>query len=354
MVDPDRLLAAYETARCDLLAESTPDGHWIGCPSSSALSTATAISALAIVERHAPTIAGRIVDEQRECALSELIMGSLRWLAKRQNADGAWGDTDKSPSNIAATLAVRAAFALTCVPANHPGLLERADAYIAAQGGVRTLKRRYGKEKTLVAPILANCALAGLVDWSQVPALPFELACLPVRYWRLARLPIASFGIPMLVAIGQARYVHRRPANPLAALLRRAALDKSLAIVDAMQPESGGFLEAVPWTSFVVMSLTSIGRAEHPIVRRGVEFLLSTVRSDGSWPVDANLATRNTAQAVEALASAGEELRGSACADWLLSRQQRSLHAITGAEPGGWAATDLAGGVPDAETTSMP
>ena len=61
--------------------------------------------------RHAPTVAGRIVDEQRECALSELIMGSVRWLARRQNADGGWGDTDKSPSNIATTMLVRAAFA---------------------------------------------------------------------------------------------------------------------------------------------------------------------------------------------------------------------------------------------------
>ena len=84
MVDPDRLLAAYETARCDLLAESVNEGHWIGRLSSSPLATATAISALAIVERHAPTARGRIVDERRETALSELIMASLRWLAKRR------------------------------------------------------------------------------------------------------------------------------------------------------------------------------------------------------------------------------------------------------------------------------
>ena len=108
MVDPDRLGAAYETARCDLVAETTTGGHWIGSLSSSALATATAISALAIVERHAPTASGRIVDEVRECALSELIVRSVRWLAKHQNADGGWGDTDKSPSNIATTMLVRA------------------------------------------------------------------------------------------------------------------------------------------------------------------------------------------------------------------------------------------------------
>ena len=51
-----------------------------------------------------------------------------------------------------------------------------------------------------------------------------------------------------------------------------------------MQPASGGFLESAPLTSFVVMSLASSGRSDHPVVRKGVEFLLSAVRPDGSWP----------------------------------------------------------------------
>lgn len=352
MVDPDRLLAAYETARCDLLAESTAHGHWIGQLSSSALSTATAISALAIVERHAPTAAGRIVDEPRECALSELIMTSLRWLARHQNSDGGWGDTDKSLSNIATTMLVRAAFALTCVPAEFPGLLERADAYIAAQGGVRALKRRYGKDKTFAVPILTNCAIAGLVDWSQVPALPFELACFPQRAWKSLRLPVVSYAMPALVAIGQARYYHRKPGNPLARLVRGMTLEKSLAVIANMQPESGGFLEATPLTSFVVMSLASSGRADHPIVKRGVQFLLDSVRNDGSWPIDTNLATWNTTLALNALASAGEDLRETHALEWLLACQHRSVHPYTGAAPGGWAWTDLSGGVPDVDDTS--
>ena len=151
MVDPDRLSAAYETAHCDLLAEISPTGHWTGQLSSSPLATAAAITALALVERHAPTIAGRVADEHLECQLSRLIIVSLRWLAKNQNADGGWGDSDKSPSNIAATMLVRAAFALTCVPANDPGILERADAYITACGGPRraasALWRRFELER---------------------------------------------------------------------------------------------------------------------------------------------------------------------------------------------------------------
>ncbi len=352
MVDPDRLSAAYETARCDLLAESVTAGHWIGELSSSALSTATAISALALVERHAPTIAGRFVDENRECRLSELIMASVRWLAKHQNPDGGWGDTDKSSSNIATTMLVRSAFALTAVPADCPGLLERADAYIKAQGGIVALRRRYGKDKTFAVPILTNCALAGLVPWRKVPALPFELACCSQNAWKFLHLPVVSYAIPALVAIGQARYFHRKPWNPITRLVRRAAVGKSLRVLESLQPQSGGFLEAAPLTSFVVMSLASIGRTDHPVVRKGVEFLLASVRPDGSWPIDTNLATWNTTLAVNALASAGEDVRELGCLDWLLACQHREVHPYTGAEPGGWAWTDLSGGVPDVDDTS--
>jgi squalene-hopene/tetraprenyl-beta-curcumene cyclase len=352
MVDPDRLSAAYETARCDLLAESVSAGHWIGELSSSPLSTATAISALALVERQAPTIAGRFADEQRECRLSELIMTSVRWLAKHQNRDGGWGDTDKSRSNIATTMLVRAAFALTAVPADHPGLLERADAYIKAAGGVRGLRRRYGRDKTFAVPILTNSALAGLIPWRKVPALPFELACFPQRAWKLLRLPVVSYAIPALVAIGQARYFHRKPWNPITRLLRRATVDTSLQLLTSLQPESGGFLEAAPLTSFVVMSLASIGHVDHPVVRKGVEFLLASVRLDGSWPIDTNLATWNTTLAVNALAAAGEDVRELSCLDWVLACQHREVHAYTGAPPGGWAWTDRSGGVPDVDDTS--
>ncbi|MBI3839114.1 MAG: squalene--hopene cyclase [Planctomycetia bacterium] len=352
MVDPDRLSAAYETARCDLLAESAAAGHWIGELSSSALSTATAISALALAERHAPTIAGRFADEKRECRLSELIMASVRWLAKHQNSDGGWGDTDKSLSNIATTMLVRSAFALTAVPADCPGLLERADAYISAQGGIAGLRRRYGKDKTFAVPILTNCALAGLIPWRKVPALPFELACFSQNVWKFLRLPVVSYAIPALVAIGQARYFHRKPWNPITRLLRRAAVGKSLRVLETLQPKSGGFLEATPLTSFVVMSLASIGRTDHPVVRKGVEFLLASVRPDGSWPIDTNLATWNTTLAVSALASAGEDVRELGCLDWVLACQHREVHPYTGAEPGGWAWTDLSGGVPDVDDTS--
>jgi squalene-hopene/tetraprenyl-beta-curcumene cyclase len=77
-----------------------------------------------------------------------MIIGGLHWLADHQNPDGGWGDTDKSYSNIATTMLVVAAFQLTGVPADHIGMIERAEKYIATQGGIAGLRRRYGRDKT--------------------------------------------------------------------------------------------------------------------------------------------------------------------------------------------------------------
>ncbi len=240
---------------------------------------------------------------------------------------------------------------LTGVPSDHNGLLERAEAYIAAHGGAAGLRRRYGRDKTFAAPILTNCALAGIVPWQRVAPLPFELACLPQSMYRFLRLPVVSYAIPALVAIGQARYFHKKPLNPLLRLTRATAVEPSLRVLEEMQPASGGYLEAVPLTSFVVMSLAAIGRVDHPVTRRGVEFLLHSVRPDGSWPIDTNLATWNTTLALNALAGGGEDLPEVASLDWLLDCQHRGQHPFTGAEPGGWGWSNLSGAVPDADDT---
>src|SRR6185312_8007498 len=58
--------------------------------------------------------------------------------------------------------------------------------------------------------------------------------------------------------------------------------------------------------------------------------------------------------AVNALAAAGdlESLdTKDAILDWLLKQQYTERHPYTGADPGGWAWTDLPGGVPDCDDT---
>jgi squalene-hopene/tetraprenyl-beta-curcumene cyclase len=340
MSNPQRLLAAYETARDRLLAERTPNGHWVGELATSALSTATAVSALALVERHDATDGkGCLVEESRESRLSELIVKGIRWLAEHQNDDGGWGDTEKSYSNIATTMLAVAAFHLTSVPADHADLLERAEQYIDKNGRIDGLRRRYGKDKTFAVPILTNCALAGLVPWKEVAPLPFEAACVPQRFYHLLKLPVVSYAIPALVGIGQARYFHKKPWNPIARLVRKMAVAPSLKVLRRMQPQSGGYLEAVPLTSFVVMSLAGTGRVDHAVVQSGVQFLIDSVRPDGSWPIDTNLATWNTTLSVNALAAGGEDV--AALDIHPTATQGKRLEVVNSGSPEGTAAGGL-------------
>jgi len=345
MIEPNELLSAYQTARRDLLAQRVPGGHWVGELSSSALSTATAVSALTLVAKHT-------TDDSRRHTCHQLLDRGIEHLVRCGNDDGGFGDTDKSLSNISTTMLVRAALHLADRSEHHPELLARAERYTESQGGVAGLRKRYGKDKTFAVPILTNCALAGLVRWREVPALPFELACLPYPMLRFLRLPVVSYAVPALVAIGQARYFHAKPLNPATRTIRRLAVGRSLRAVERMQPASGGFLEAVPLTSFVIMGLASTGRADHPIVRRGMKFLLEAVRDDGSWPIDTNLATWNTSLATTALGVASGDVGALDCLDWLLACQHRELHPFTHAAPGGWGWSDLSGAVPDADDTS--
>ncbi len=201
-------------------------------------------------------------------------------------------------------------------------------------------------------PILTNTALAGGCDWSEVAALPFELACVPQGLYRFVRLPVVSYAIPALVAIGQARHFHRPSSIPPVRWWRAAAVPRSLNVLRRMQPDSGGYLEAVPLTSFVVMSLASIGRQHDPVTRQGLRFIRDSFREDGSWPIDTNLATWNTTLAINALANGGEDVTKLGILDWLLACQHRTRHPYTGAAPGGWGWSDLSGSVPDADDTS--
>ena len=47
---------------------------------------------------------GEVIEELVQGDLSELLVESLHWLARRQNEDGGWGDCEGAESNIAATM----------------------------------------------------------------------------------------------------------------------------------------------------------------------------------------------------------------------------------------------------------
>jgi squalene-hopene/tetraprenyl-beta-curcumene cyclase len=308
-VDLERMLLAHKAVRAELLAERTPSGHWGGHVASSPFATAAAISALVtahhpnteIALRDSAAADGQVIEHLVQGDLSEFLVDSVHWLARHQNPDGGWGDCDAARSNIAATMLVQAAFRLTGIPAKYADLMLHADQYVAAQGGVAALRRRYGRDKTLVAPILANCALAGMVPWRQVPTLPFELVCLPKRWQQHLQMPVVRPATPILLAVGRAKFHHDPPRNPLMRLLRRSMRANCVSMLEQLQAADDSFLASTPMTAFVVMSLASIGYQEHPIVQRGVEFLLSAVRCDASWPIVTSLATSVTSLALNNL-----------------------------------------------------
>ncbi len=341
---------AYETAFRALLAERAPEGHWVGELSTSALSTAVAVAALAQVQK-STAIHG---------SFDPLITLGLDWLAAHQNADGGWGDTTKSVSNISTTMLCRAAFFLAGAAERYPDSRARAEAWLHSRYGTtpeqlaEAVRRRYGKDRTFSVPILMTSALAGLVAWKEVPSLPFELACFPQALFRFLRLPVVSYALPALIAIGQAVYHHRPPWNPIMRFIRWLSKSGSLRTLESIQPSNGGFLEATPLTSFVTLSLASIGQADHPVVHKAVAFIKASVLPDGSWPIDTNLSTWVTTLSINALAAASDldKLnRLSELRDWLLRQQYKEPHPFTGAEPGAWAWTPLPGAVPDADDT---
>lgn len=339
-LDATAIRQAYQTARDNLLAERVEAGHWVGELATSALSTATAVSALSLVD-----------GDQGKNEHRHLIDGGIHWLIQQQNEDGGWGDTDKSFSNISTAMLVRAAIHLAGYAEREATAIQKVESYIEQQGGVDALKKRYGIDQTFSVPILTNCALAGLVDWKEVDPLPFELAAAPQSLYRFLRMPVVSYAIPALVAIGQANYFHRKPWNPFTRLVRSLTVSPSLRVLNRMQPASGGYLEAIPLTSFVVMSLAGTGRSDHEVVKNGLRFIYDSVRPDGSWPIDTNLATWNTTLSLNALATAGEPVGELGCWRWLLDCQYTEPHPFTGAAPGGWGWSDLSGAVPDADDT---
>jgi len=350
-------LAEFEqtlaNTRRALLAERNSRGYWEGELSSSALSTATAVFALSLAKTP---------------ELEPLIDRGLNWLSEHQNCDGGWGDSIKSFSNISTTALCWAAFS-TAPADQYIGAVKLAEKWLSDHAGgtdpahlITAIIVRYGKDHTFSVPILTMCALAGRLGtgreaWARIPQLPFELAAFPQRWFKWLRLPVVSYALPALIAIGLVRHRHRPSPNPVSNVARKISEGRALKLLERIQPVSGGFLEATPLTSFVVMSLLGAGLTDHPVVKHGIDFLVRSARPDGSWPIDTNLATWVTTLSVNALANDPDfekhlpDEERVKIRDWLLGQQYRKEHPYTLADPGCWAWTDLPGGVPDADDT---
>lgn len=309
---------AIQNARERLLAELLPEGRWEGGLSSSALATAVASFAL------------------KQAGKTELAERGFKWLEDHRNEDGGWGDSPESPSNFTTTLLARCALDM-----------ETGDP----EKLVGEILHFYGEDRTFSVPILTMCMLSGKLggDWSLVPQLPFELAVFPHKLYRFLNLPVVSYALPALIAIGLVRHKHL-PVKT--AFYRNGLINKVLGILRDIQPESGGFLEAAPLSGFVAMSLIGAGQGRHPVAQHCIRFLEETVRDDGSWPIDINLSSWVTSLSIRALEGDLSEEQQTKLHDHLINTQWQEEHPFTHAEPGGWGWTNRQGGVPDADDTA--
>jgi squalene-hopene/tetraprenyl-beta-curcumene cyclase len=249
----------------------------------------------------------------------------------------------------ATLLSYTSLYALGAAPEPTERYLEKHFGGIDDKHIVRGVLDYYGKDLTFSVPILVMCAMAGIVkDWNRIPPFPFELTILPQRFFRFLQLPVVSYAIPALIAVGIVRF--RRGRQYILSPLREAFVPKCMRVLTSLQPDDGGFLEAAPLTAFVSMCLSEGGFRDHAVTQRCADFLVNTVRQDGSWPIDTDLAAWVTATAVRALGEDVEERE--MLASTIRHNAFKQKHYFTGAPAGGWGWSDLSGAAPDGDDTS--
>lgn len=320
-----------------LMRSRSEDGLWRGTLSSSAISTAVSVFALQRIDavKYKPQIDA-----------------GIRWLRDTMKADGTWGDSVESPSNMTATLLTYVSlYAVGQAPQESKEYLSRVLGGDSEEALTQGVIRYYGRDLTFSVPILMMCALAGVVtDWKRIPPFPFELATLPQRFFRYLNLPVVSYAIPALIAIGICQMHHK---GGLFSPVRKLFVPKAMRVLLHMQPSDGGFLEAAPLTAFASMCLAEGVFRDHEVTQRCARFLIETVRVDGSWPIDTNLSGWLTSLAAKVLPLDSDSLPLTLHLSDLIKRNATtSVHPFTGAASGGWGWSDLSGSVPDGDDTS--
>ena len=341
----EQLQEMWHDAYGRLMQSRTPEGMWNGWLSSSAISTSVSVFAL------------QRIDSER---YASYIANGVKWLHDTMKPDGTWGDSVESPSNMTATLLTYVSlYAVGQAPAQARENLDRQFGGHTEEALINGVLNYYGNDLTFSVPILTMCALAGVISsWDKIPTFPFELATLPQRLFRYLNMPVVSYAIPALIAIGICQmHKKNKPSSPSSLSFRRLHLafrkrfiPKSMRVLQRMQPADGGFLEAAPLTAFVSMCLAEGGFRAHEVTQRCAQFLVDTVRAEGAWPIDTNLSGWVTSLAGKVFQGSDDEKM--ALAQIIRSHATTTVHPFTGAMAGGWGWSDLSGSVPDGDDTS--
>jgi len=350
LINPNTIHKQFDELSNLLLQKRNIEGYWEGRLSSSALGVAVAITAL------------HFYDSQGNA--SEISAG-LNWLQNNVNADGGFGDSPESISNVSTSLLCYSAINVCSINYQNERLQQGIGDYLHSQNIdvnseklIQSILDFYKTDRTFSVPILTMCALCevpGREAFDSIPQLPFELSLLPRSFYRMLNLSVVSYAIPALVAVGIAIFRFKKKKNPFMRLIRKASINRSLVLLRKIQPKSGGYLEAIPLTAFVCLCLVVSGYRDLEVVRDGMSFLKKIQRSDGSWPIDIDLSTWVTTLAVKSLRSNSDRVLNSSdklqISDHLLSIQNKQEHPFNGTQPGGWGWTSHSGSVPDGDDT---
>lgn len=335
-----------------LKSERNESGFWSGQLSSSALATAVSIVTL--------KINGDDSDKVR-------ILIGLAWLQKHINSDGGFGDSPESTSNVSTSLLCYGALYYCRDENGHANdTLLSLENYLTSQKIIlnsndiaNSVLSYYGKDFTFSVPILSMLVICGVIDklvCRKIPQLPFEFTLLPASWYSLFNLRVVSYAIPALIGVGIYIFKTRERHNPLMGWIRSRSIKPALAKLEKIIPLSGGFLEAIPLTAFVVMCLISSGFENNHVVTKGLSFLRNLQRPDGSWPIDTDLSTWVTTLSIKAfgpqMASEFKTEETDQIADHLTKIQYKEIHPFNLAQPGGWGWTNFSGSVPDVDDTS--
>jgi len=147
---------AISRAQRHLLSLQAPDGHWSG-----ELEADWALTAEALLLHH---LIDRVDGNHQQRA--------VRFLRRRQNADGGWSLFAGGPSDLSATIKIYFAMKMAGVDVDDP-VMAAARACIHAMGGPT--------RASVFTKILL--ALFGEYDWNGVPAMPAEIMLLPPPFF---------------------------------------------------------------------------------------------------------------------------------------------------------------------------
>ncbi|HEV8614460.1 MAG TPA: squalene--hopene cyclase [Methylomirabilota bacterium] len=150
------LAEAISRAQSYLLSRQAADGHWVG-----ELEADTTITAEFLLLGHLIDRVNR--DQERR---------AVRYLRRRQCADGGWNLFEAGPSDLSATIKAYFAMKMAGVPVDDP-------AMVAARERVHAMG---GPTKANVFTKI-QLALFGEYDWNGVPTMPAEIMLLPPPFF---------------------------------------------------------------------------------------------------------------------------------------------------------------------------